>query len=63
MEDYLEIYDLNQLKDIISEEQFKELGIEEGDDRQFIKMNCINCGNPVGVKDAFNKYYIFFDAI
>jgi hypothetical protein len=73
-EDYFEIYNGEQLSNIVKEnttgfngtkEQFNEIGIsiDNNTEKQFINLKCCNCYNPVGVRDSFNKYYIFFNAI
>jgi hypothetical protein len=62
IEDYSLIYDTDQLRSMVSEEQFKELNIDD-EDIQFVDLRCSNCEEEVGVRDTFNKYYIFFNAL
>jgi hypothetical protein len=61
-EDYFEIYNVYQIRDMITDQQFKEMNITD-EEMQFINLKCSNCYNPVGVKDTLNKYFIFFNAI
>lgn len=68
-EDYFEIYNTDQLVDMIkesikniSDEQLKEIGIEDSE-KQYISIKCGICYSELGIKDTFNKCYVFFNLI